>query len=57
MGREDADVAEEMSRVLSAEGIDILLGAETVVMPLAHSRGETDDAILTSHGHPCRPFG
>jgi pyruvate/2-oxoglutarate dehydrogenase complex dihydrolipoamide dehydrogenase (E3) component len=32
MGREDADVAEEMSRVLSAEGIDILLDAETVVM-------------------------
>ncbi|KAA1011361.1 mercuric reductase [Paraburkholderia panacisoli] len=28
MGREDADVAEEMSRVLSGEGIDILLGAE-----------------------------
>jgi pyruvate/2-oxoglutarate dehydrogenase complex dihydrolipoamide dehydrogenase (E3) component len=30
MGREDADVAEEMSRVLSGEGIDILLGAETL---------------------------
>jgi pyruvate/2-oxoglutarate dehydrogenase complex dihydrolipoamide dehydrogenase (E3) component len=28
MGREDADVAEEMSRVLSGEGIAILLGAE-----------------------------
>jgi pyruvate/2-oxoglutarate dehydrogenase complex dihydrolipoamide dehydrogenase (E3) component len=30
MGREDADVADEMSRVLSGEGIDILLGAETL---------------------------
>jgi pyruvate/2-oxoglutarate dehydrogenase complex dihydrolipoamide dehydrogenase (E3) component len=29
MRREDADVAAEMSRVLSGEGIDILLGAET----------------------------
>jgi pyruvate/2-oxoglutarate dehydrogenase complex dihydrolipoamide dehydrogenase (E3) component len=27
MGREDADVAEEIGRVLSAEGVDILLGA------------------------------
>src|SRR5580692_5141548 len=27
MGREDADVAEEMGRVLSAEGVDILLSA------------------------------
>ncbi|MFM0168565.1 mercuric reductase [Paraburkholderia sediminicola] len=30
MGREDADVADEMSRVLSGEGIDIVLGAETL---------------------------
>lgn len=30
MGREDADVADEMSRVLRGEGIDILLGAETL---------------------------
>ena len=28
MGREDADVAEEMRRVLSGEGIDILLNAQ-----------------------------
>jgi pyruvate/2-oxoglutarate dehydrogenase complex dihydrolipoamide dehydrogenase (E3) component len=28
MGREDADVAEEMDRVLSGEGIEILLGAQ-----------------------------
>lgn len=30
MGREDADVADEMSRVLSGEGIDLVLGAETL---------------------------
>jgi pyruvate/2-oxoglutarate dehydrogenase complex dihydrolipoamide dehydrogenase (E3) component len=30
MGREDADVADEMSRVLSSEGIDLVLGAETL---------------------------
>jgi pyruvate/2-oxoglutarate dehydrogenase complex dihydrolipoamide dehydrogenase (E3) component len=30
MGREDTDVADEMSRVLSSEGIDIVLGAETL---------------------------
>jgi pyruvate/2-oxoglutarate dehydrogenase complex dihydrolipoamide dehydrogenase (E3) component len=30
MGREDADVADEMRRVLGGEGIDILLGAETL---------------------------
>jgi pyruvate/2-oxoglutarate dehydrogenase complex dihydrolipoamide dehydrogenase (E3) component len=30
MGREDADVAQEISRVLSGEGIDIVLGAKTL---------------------------
>jgi pyruvate/2-oxoglutarate dehydrogenase complex dihydrolipoamide dehydrogenase (E3) component len=30
MGREDLDVSEEMDRILRAEGIDIVLGAETV---------------------------
>jgi pyruvate/2-oxoglutarate dehydrogenase complex dihydrolipoamide dehydrogenase (E3) component len=30
MGREDADIAEEMHRILTAEGIDIVLGAELV---------------------------
>ena len=30
MGREDADVAEEMQRILTAEGIEFLLGAQPV---------------------------
>jgi pyruvate/2-oxoglutarate dehydrogenase complex dihydrolipoamide dehydrogenase (E3) component len=30
MGREDPDVSEEMYRILRAEGIDIVLGAETI---------------------------
>src|SRR6185369_3880951 len=30
MGREDPDVAEEIQRILSAEGIQILLGAEAI---------------------------
>ena len=30
MGREDADVAEEISRVLSGEGIDIVLQRQAV---------------------------
>jgi pyruvate/2-oxoglutarate dehydrogenase complex dihydrolipoamide dehydrogenase (E3) component len=29
-GREDADVAEEIRRILSADGIDILLSAKTL---------------------------
>jgi pyruvate/2-oxoglutarate dehydrogenase complex dihydrolipoamide dehydrogenase (E3) component len=32
MGREDADVSEEMSRILSGEGIDILLSARPLVI-------------------------
>jgi pyruvate/2-oxoglutarate dehydrogenase complex dihydrolipoamide dehydrogenase (E3) component len=32
MAREDADVADEMLRVLKGEGIDILLGAETLAV-------------------------
>jgi pyruvate/2-oxoglutarate dehydrogenase complex dihydrolipoamide dehydrogenase (E3) component len=30
MGREDVDVSEEMLRILRAEGIDVVLGAETI---------------------------
>ena len=40
MGREDADVAEEMHRALAAEGIDILLNAQPV-----HVRGLSGDAV------------
>jgi len=40
MGREDADVAEEMQRVLGAEGIEVLLNARP-----ANVRGLSGDAI------------
>jgi pyruvate/2-oxoglutarate dehydrogenase complex dihydrolipoamide dehydrogenase (E3) component len=40
MGREDADAAEEMQRVLTGEGIDILLSAQP-----ANVRGLSGDAV------------
>ncbi len=40
MGREDADVADEMQRVLSGEGIDILLNVQP-----ANVRGLSGDAV------------
>jgi pyruvate/2-oxoglutarate dehydrogenase complex dihydrolipoamide dehydrogenase (E3) component len=40
MGREDADVAEEMQRVLNSEGIDVLLNAKP-----ANVRGLSGDAV------------
>jgi pyruvate/2-oxoglutarate dehydrogenase complex dihydrolipoamide dehydrogenase (E3) component len=40
MGREDADVAQEMQRVLGGEGIDILLNAQP-----ANVRGLSGDAV------------
>ena len=43
MGREDADVAEEMHRVLAGEGIDVLLNAQP-----ANVRGLSGDAVTLS---------
>jgi pyruvate/2-oxoglutarate dehydrogenase complex dihydrolipoamide dehydrogenase (E3) component len=39
-GREDPDVAEEMRRILSGEGIDVLVGAE-----IRHVRGRSGDDV------------
>jgi pyruvate/2-oxoglutarate dehydrogenase complex dihydrolipoamide dehydrogenase (E3) component len=43
MGREDLDIAEEMLSVLRAEGIDVVLGAETLGV---EGRSETDVRVL-----------
>jgi pyruvate/2-oxoglutarate dehydrogenase complex dihydrolipoamide dehydrogenase (E3) component len=40
MGREDADVSHEMRRILSDEGIQVVLGAE-----LAHVRGQSGERV------------
>jgi len=40
MGREDADVAEEIKRILSEEGIDFILGAEVIGV-----RGKSGDKL------------
>jgi len=49
MGREDADIAEEMRRILAAEQIEILLGAEpTVVQGLSGDKVAVE--IRTSEG-------
>ena len=43
MGREDPDVAQEMQRILSADGIEILLGAEPTAV-----RGLSGDAVAVA---------
>jgi pyruvate/2-oxoglutarate dehydrogenase complex dihydrolipoamide dehydrogenase (E3) component len=43
MGREDADVAEEMQRILASEGIEVLLGAQPVQV-----QGLSGDAVTVT---------
>lgn len=43
MGREDADVAEEMQRILTAEGIEILIGAQPMLV-----KGLSGDAVTVT---------
>jgi pyruvate/2-oxoglutarate dehydrogenase complex dihydrolipoamide dehydrogenase (E3) component len=48
-GREDPDVADEMRRILSAEGIDILVAAETLHVQ-GRSGGDVSVLVRTSSG-------
>src|SRR6202048_3420152 len=50
-GREDPDVADEMRRILSDEGIDILVAAETSRV-LGRSGGEVRLLVCTAFGGP-----
>src|SRR6202023_2467027 len=48
-GREDPDVADEMRRILGAEGIDILVGTETIRVQ-GRSGGDVSLLVRTSSG-------
>ncbi|MBM6993097.1 MAG: FAD-dependent oxidoreductase [Prevotella sp.] len=47
LAREDRDVADEMQRVLTARGVDIVLGAQTSEF----REGEETTTVVTSKGH------